>query len=100
MINEINYTAGKSPYNNAHILQYDNGDYSLERNIPKIISSDKDKIHTIMDGETLQSIAFRYYGDSGYWYQIAEANGIINPLSEKEIFIGRRLRIPLYGIIE
>lgn len=100
MINETNYKVGKDLYNAGYALKYPNGDYSLERAIPSPILSDNDQIHTVMDGETLQSIAYSYFGDSGYWYQIAEANLIINPLSEKEFFIGRRLIIPLYGIIE
>lgn len=100
MINETNYKVGKDLYNSGYALKYPNGDYSLERAIPSPILSDSDQIHTVMDGETLQSIAYSYFGDSGYWYQIAEANLIINPLSDKEFFVGRRLIIPLYGIIE
>ena len=100
MINESNYNVGKDIYDSGFVLHYPNGDYSLEKLIPTIVSSDNDKIHIIMDGETLQSIAYRYYGDSGYWYQIAEANQIINPFSDSEVFKGRQLIIPLYGIIE
>ena len=100
MINESNYAVGKDLYSAGYALKYSNGDYSLERPIPIPIYSDSDQIHTVMDGETLQSIAYRYYGDSGFWYQIAEANQIINPISDEEFYIGRRLIIPLYGIIE
>jgi nucleoid-associated protein YgaU len=100
MINEQNYYAGKDPYGKAYVVQFDDGDIALEKNIPVISISDCDKVHTVMDGETLHSIAFRYYGDSGYWYQIAEANKIINPFSEAEFYVGRRLIIPLYGISE
>ena len=100
MINETNYSVGKDLYSAGYALKYPNGDYSLERAIPSPILSDRDQIHTVMDGETLQSIAYRYYGDSGFWYQIAEANQIVNPISDEEFYIGRRLIIPLYGIIE
>lgn len=100
MINESNYAVGKDLYSAGYALKYSNGDYSLERPIPIPIYSDSDQIHTVMDGETLQSIAYRYYGDSGFWYQIAEANQIVNPISDEEFYIGRRLIIPLYGIIE
>ena len=100
MVNENNYAVGKDLYSAVYALKYSNGDYSLERPIPIPIYSDNDQIHTVMDGETLQSIAYRYYGDSGYWYQIAEANNIINPFSDSEVFKGRQLIIPLYGIIE
>ena len=48
-----------------------------------------------MDGETLQNIAYRYYGDSGKWYLIAEANNILNPFQELEPY--QILRIPMYG---
>lgn len=40
--------------------------------------------HTVKAGETIQSIAFQYYKDSGYWMDIAEANGIMNPFTELE----------------
>ena len=100
MINENNYAVGKDLYSAGYALKYSNGDYSLERPIPIPIYSDSDQIHTVLDGETLQSIAYRYYGDSGFWYQIAEANQIVNPISDEEFYVGRRLIIPLYGIIE
>ena len=99
-MNEVNYDVGKDMYSAGYAIKYSNGDYSLERPIPTIQFSDNDQVHVVMDGETLQSIAYRYYGDSGYWYVIAEANLIINPLSDKEFYIGKRLIIPLYGIIE
>lgn len=38
--------------------------------------------HTVKEGETIQSIAFKYYGDSGLWGRIADANGIFNPFTE------------------
>lgn len=100
MVNETNYNTGEDLYDKAYSLKYPNGDYSLERLTPTIIYSDMDQIHTVMDGETLQSIAYRYYGDSGYWYQIAEANRIINPFSDDEFYIGRKLIIPYNAISE
>lgn len=98
-MNESNYNVGKDMYDSGYALKYDNGDYSLERPIPVVQLSDYDKVHVMMDGETLQSIAYKYYGDSGYWYVIAEANQIISPFNDKELYIGKRLIIPLYGII-
>ena len=37
-------------------------------------------IHVVRDGDTLQSIAHKTYGDPGRWRTVAEANGIDNPL--------------------
>ena len=49
----------------------------------------------LVEGETLQNIAFAAYGDSGKWYLIAEANQIIDPFTE--VVPGKLLRIPMYG---
>ena len=95
MIDVNQYLVGDSPYKNAYALNYGDGDYSLEAPIPSVPSSSNDIQHTVKDGETLQNIAFRYYGDSGKWYIIAEANGILNPF--KELESGTLIRITSYG---
>ena len=95
MIDVNQYLKGASPYNNAYALKYNAGDYSLEAKPPMVPESPNDIQHTVKDGETLQNIAFRYYGDSGKWYIIAEANKILNPF--KELEMGNLIRIPTYG---
>lgn len=100
MINERNYLIGKDPYEKARIINYGKGDFSLEKKIPTVRYSNKDKLHTVLEGETLQHIAFKYYGDSGYWYYLAEANNILNPLNPEEFYPGLNLIIPKYGLIE
>lgn len=95
MIDVNQYLMGASPYNNAYALKYNDGDYSLEAKPPVVPESSNDIQHTVKDGETLQNIAFRYYGDSGKWYIIAEANKILNPF--KELEMGNLIRIPTYG---
>jgi hypothetical protein len=37
-------------------------------------------VHVVRDGDSLQSIAHKTYGDPGRWRTVAEANGIDNPL--------------------
>jgi nucleoid-associated protein YgaU len=49
------------------------------------------KVHTISDGDSLQSLAYRNYGDATRWRPIAEANGIDNPLALRR---GAQLTIP------
>lgn len=95
MIDVNQYIKGASPYNNAYALKYNDGGYSLEAKPPIVPESPNDIQHTVKDGETLQNIAFRYYGDSGKWYIIAEANKILNPF--KELEMGNLIRIPTYG---
>lgn len=80
-----------NPYRQSYQIQYPQGDVSLERYTP-VFSSKQNKIHTIVQGETLQNIAYKYYGDSGSWYLIAEYNNINDPFEEIEE--GQQLLIP------
>lgn len=95
MINLDNYLVGASPYDGAYAVKYSNGDVSLEVDYPAIGTSTSDIQHTVLEGETLQNIAYRYYGDSGLWYRIALANNILNPFAELEH--GKIIIIPAYG---
>jgi hypothetical protein len=49
------------------------------------------RVHTMIDGDTLQSVAYRELGKAGYWRAIAELNGIDDPL---RISAGTTLLIP------
>jgi Contractile injection system tube protein/LysM domain len=51
-------------------------------------------VHTVRDGDSLQSIAYGAYGDATVWRLIAEANEIDNPLALRR---GTRLTIPALG---
>ena len=95
MIDTSQYLKGASPYDQAYVLNYGDGDYSLEAVRTSVPSSSDDIQHTVKDGETLQNIAYRYYGDSGKWFLIAEANTILNPF--KELESGTIIKIPVYA---
>jgi Contractile injection system tube protein/LysM domain len=47
---------------------------------PTTRAMDGHGVHTVQDGDSLPSIAYRAYGDATRWRAIAEANGIDNPL--------------------
>jgi nucleoid-associated protein YgaU len=47
--------------------------------------------HTVVSGDSLQSIAFQEYGDPNLWRAIATANGVTDPLRLRS---GLRLLIP------
>ena len=49
------------------------------------------KVHTVTDGDSLPSVAYKSYGDATRWRTIAEANGIDDPL---ELRRGHQLTIP------
>jgi hypothetical protein len=48
-------------------------------------------VHMVKDGDSLQSIAYRVYGDANKWRTIAEVNGVDNPLSVRR---GTPLMLP------
>lgn len=82
-----------SPYNGAYGYLV-NGVMELES--PHIFYNESDirGSHTVLPGETLQHIAYKYFGDSGGWFKIAMANNILNPF--KEVKDGMILKIPFY----
>ena len=94
-MNESNYRAGYDPYGLSRRITYKEEDFSLEEAIVLAYTNSNCPIHTVVDGETLQSIAYFYYKDSGYWLHIARANEIFNPFNDTEFYPGKRLIIPL-----
>lgn len=66
-------------YTNAYIINYPEGDKSLQRR--RIIHKQdiEDKSHIIKDGDTLSSLAYRYYRDPLKWFLIADINNLDNP---------------------
>lgn len=57
----------------------------------KLHSSDKTKIYTVLEGDSLWRIAAREYGDASMWRPIAVANSLENP---RLLESGLELKIP------
>lgn len=55
-------------------------------------TADFSKLHVVSQGETLSSIATRYYEDPAQWRAIALANGLDDPRAD--LFAGRQLTVP------
>lgn len=58
---------------------------------PTSHAADMRNIHTVVEGETIQSVAFQQFGRADYWRAIADANGIDDPL---RVRAGQALLIP------
>jgi hypothetical protein len=54
-------------------------------------TADYTKQHTVLQGETITNIAFKYYSDATLWRPIAKLNRLDNP---RELFAGQSLAIP------
>lgn len=73
------------PYDNASAVYFPNGDVLLENNeenTRKAVNYLLNNDYIIQDGDTLQSIAYSIYGDSSFWWVIADINNILNPFEE------------------
>ena len=61
-------------YDNGYTIYYKEGDRSLQRDFLSFTGSVYNLYHTIVEGETLYSIALKYYKSSYSWFIIADAN--------------------------
>lgn len=78
---------------NCTTVQFEDGDIIIERPSISLDTSQNFRAeHTVLEGETLASIANQYYGDSGYWVMIADVNSIYEPLND--LVPGMLLLIP------
>lgn len=87
-------------YADGQIIVFDEGDEMLERIPLEIESSEEDKWHTVVAGDRLDLLAYKYWNKfipdaSKYWWVIADANQdvIDNPLDLTEL-VGTDLFIP------
>ena len=64
---------------------------STSKTAPKKVSQTSQRYHTLGEGETLWSLAWKYYNNPYKWTNIAEANNGIDP---KKLRAGLRLLIP------
>jgi len=82
-----------NPYSKVAYINLGDGDIWVERAINTGSTSNGNlRYHTVKEGETIQSIAFQYYGDSGRWADIADVNPIMNPF--EDLYAGLQLIIP------
>lgn len=61
---------------------------------PTSHSIDSRRVHTMIDGDTLQSVAYQELGNPAYWRAIADLNGIDDPL---RVAAGTALLIPSHA---
>ena len=83
-----------SRYKNLDRIVYKTGVSIIETpNKENIIITKEDKIHIVSQSEEnrLDIIAYAYYNNSNYYWVIAKASGITNPLVVPQ---GTKLRIP------
>lgn len=85
-------------YVDARIYSLGNGEELMIREPLTWKIQSTDKIHVVKIGESLDQIAHQYYNKKRnnpekYWWLIAEANNIQNPL-DIEYLVGKSITIP------
>lgn len=71
-----------SPYiKSGYVINFREGDKGLYRKKIEYTPKADDNYHVTNDGDTLDGIAFNYYGESKLWWVIADVNNIENPLN-------------------
>lgn len=85
-------------YQNGEVIQFDNGEQLLLRPLVVIEGTLTDEYHIVKNNDRLDLLAYRYYKDevadaSKYWWVIADANIIENPL-DLTGWVGKEILIP------
>ena len=81
----------KDFFTKGRITKYTDGTISIDTVDTVYMRPRNFKIHTVREGDTLQSIAFYHYKNSKEWEKIARANDFIDPFT---LTIGSNLIIP------
>lgn len=85
-------------FRNGKVNSYSDGFKSLDRERIQYEAEERDVYHLVTSEDSLDQLAFRYYAKqvadaSKYWWVIADANAIDNPMDISE-FIGTEILIP------
>lgn len=85
-------------FQNGEIVSFPNGEKELTRGFITYIENIEDKYHQVVKGETLTQIAYAEYigiveRPQFYYWVIAEANGVDNPL-DVDYLVGQSILIP------
>ncbi|MDG4861288.1 hypothetical protein P8605_24450 [Streptomyces sp. T-3] len=70
--------------------------YTKRRLLPPLPHESDTQPHTVSTGERPDLLGQRYFGDPGQWWQIADANPVIDPV-ELTAEAGQEIDIPLAG---
>lgn len=85
-------------YANGRIIIYSDGTGRLVRDIINYVPAEMDDFYTVSMDDVITRIAYKFYKSkvelpSHYWWIIADANNIKNPLDLTD-FIGKEIVIP------
>lgn len=80
-----------NPYSTGEIFIFPEGDYLLDRVEFTYVKSIRDRYFTVNQEDNINDIAFKAYGNSKWWWVIADINNITFPF---ELSMGSTLLVP------
>ena len=89
---------GNNLYRNGKLIEVAPDELILLRDRIDIEPTENDSYHTVVKRDRIDLLAYKFYKDivedsSKYWWVIADANSIHNPIDLTE-FVGTDIRIP------
>jgi len=85
-------------YDRGYLIEFEEGDISLQRTFLYYPKSVYDKYHVVTEGDTLLTIAQKYYNNQASWFVIADVNSeLIDDIFE--LVVGTSLVIPDLNIL-
>ncbi len=98
MAEEVIVLKEENLYSNGRVIIFDDGQKSLSREVINYAPRETDRFHLVKASDELTKLAGKFYGQSiknagKYWWVIADANNIINPLDLTSL-VGVEIVIP------
>jgi hypothetical protein len=90
--------SGNNVYRNGVVSKFSDNEGLLDRDNMDFVGKDEDVYHSLVKSDRLDLLAHRYYKNrvedsSKFWWVIADANNIENPLDLTEL-IGTDILVP------
>ena len=87
-----------NPYANGRVLVFSDGTKKLVRDFVEYVGGEGDDYHTVRLDDTITGIANKFYKEKvdkpeRFWFIIADANNIRNPL-DLSTYVGEEILIP------
>lgn len=89
-----------NPYARGIIFSFSGGDKFLRRDKIEYSPAPTDNLHLVRTDDTLSNLAYKYYGDSKYWWIIADANSIHDVFDLATDYAGKNILIPDFDRVQ
>ena len=83
-----------NPYSRGTIYSFSEGDRFFRRSPIDYSQGPTDKLHLVMTNDTLSNLSYKYYGNSKYWWVLADVNKIHDVFDIGTDWSGKNILVP------